>query len=75
MKNFDRKIFLRRLGKWIRDLRKAKGLSQDSLTEEAGLARGIMSKIEGGNVDPRSTTLVRVAHALDVPPAKILEVA
>ncbi len=65
--------FLRRLGTWIAKLRKLRGLGQDKLTEEAGLARGTLSKIENGIVDPRATTIVKVAHALEINPHEVLK--
>jgi transcriptional regulator with XRE-family HTH domain len=36
------------------------------LTDAAGLSKGALSKIENGIVDPRSTTLVRVARAMGI---------
>ena len=73
MKTFNKKTFLSRLGAFLFRLRKSKGMSQDRLTDEAGLAKGLVSKIESGNVDPRTTTLVQLAHALEIPPSKMLE--
>jgi len=72
MRTFNRDKFLKKLGNWLLTLRKKRNLAQDALTEKAGLARGIVSKIENGTVDPRATTLVKLAHALDVPPPKVL---
>lgn len=60
------------MGAWVLKLRKSKGIGQDRLTSEAGLAKGTVSKIEGGDVDPKASTLVKLANALDVPPSKML---
>ena len=73
MKGTEKDRFLRRLGEWLQRLRRARGLGQDRLTEVAGVASGTVSKIENGTVDPRATTLVKLARALDVPPPTLLE--
>lgn len=73
MKGFKKTDFLGRLGRWVLKLRKLRGFGQDELTREAGLSKGTVSKIENGVVDPRATTLVKLAHALEVPPPQILE--
>jgi len=75
MKSFDKKQFLRRLGARLSALRKSRGVGQDRLTEAAGLAKGTVSRIENGAVDPRVTTLLKLAHGLEVAPPKLLEVA
>ncbi len=74
MKTTEKKTFLRRFGAWLQELRRARGLAQDKLTEEAGLSRGTVSKLESGTVDPRATTLVSLSRALRVPLPKLLEV-
>lgn len=51
----------------IRTLRKAKGLSQESLAEHAGINLRTLQRIESGNVIPRGETLRLLAQALDVP--------
>jgi transcriptional regulator with XRE-family HTH domain len=66
--------FLRQLGAHISKLRKAKGVGQDKLTEKAGLAKGMVSKIESGSVDPRTTTLVRLARGLGVPFVRFFDI-
>ncbi len=73
MAQFKKNIFLKRLGAWIAKLRKSRGLGQDKLSSEAGLAKGTLSKIENGTVDPKASTLVKVAHALEVKPHIILD--
>lgn len=75
MKFFIKEEFLKKLGNWIAKLRKARGLAQDKLGEEAGLSRGVVSRIENGQVDPQTTTLVKLAHVMDVPPSTMLKVA
>lgn len=71
--DFDRKDFLTRLGAQIAKQRAAKGYSQDRLCLEAGFARGTLSKIENGLVDPQASTLARIAETIGVPLRKLLD--
>ena len=64
--DFNRDEFLRRAAIRLAELRKLKGYSQDRLALEAGLTRGAISKLEKGTVDPRISTLARIAHTLGV---------
>lgn len=66
--------FLKALGKHISRLRQSKGYSQDRLYLEAGFSRGTMSKIENGLVDPKISTLEKIARTIDVPLSKIVDV-
>ena len=51
----------------IRKARKKKGLSQDKLAREAGVAYNTVVKIESGeNKNPTIETLRNIAKALDV---------
>lgn len=70
---FDKKKFLKKLGAHIARLRKVKGYSQDRLCLEAGFARGTLSRIEAGLVDPQATTLIRIAETIEIPPKKIFD--
>lgn len=70
---FDAKEFLKEFGLKLAKIRKAKGYSQDRLCLEAGFARGTLSKIEAGKVDPQLTTLARIAETLEVPLKKITD--
>lgn len=64
--DFNSGEFLRRLAARLVELRKLKGYSQDRLALEAGLTRGAISKLEKGTVDPRATTLAKIADTLGV---------
>lgn len=57
----------------MRRLRKAQGLSQERLGDEAGVHRTEVSMLERAERDPRLSTLIRVARALGVPPADLLK--
>jgi transcriptional regulator with XRE-family HTH domain len=71
--DFNKKTFLRDLGSHIAKLRASRGYSQDRLCLEAGFARGTLSKIESGLVDPKSTTLARIAETLDISLKKLTD--
>ena len=64
--DFKTDEFLRRLALRLIELRKLKGYSQDRLALESGLTRGALSKLEKGDVDPRISTLAKIAHTLGV---------
>lgn len=54
------------VGKRIRTIRKAKGLTQEELGEKAGLHYKYIGEVERGEVNPSVETLVAVAKALDI---------
>ena len=60
------------IGRVIRRLRKAKGLSQEVLSGLADLDRTHYSKIERGLRSPTVDTLFKIAHALELPPHAIV---
>jgi ribosome-binding protein aMBF1 (putative translation factor) len=54
------------LGEEIRRLRSERGLSQQDLASRMGVAQSVVARLEAGGVEPRLSTLDRVARALDV---------
>jgi transcriptional regulator with XRE-family HTH domain len=54
------------IGKRLRELRKAKGLSQGDVEDRTGLPQAHVSKIENGLSTPTIPVLERWANALDV---------
>lgn len=54
------------IGNIIRNFRKAKGWTQDDLADAAGIHRVTIAKYESGEVEPKSSTLKRLAAALEV---------
>jgi transcriptional regulator with XRE-family HTH domain len=53
------------LGRRVRQLREAKGMSQQALATAAGLSISVVTKLEGGTMaDPRTSTLVALARGL-----------
>ncbi len=51
-------------GDRIREIREAKGLTQDQLSELAGLSKGFLSDVEHNNKNLSSQGLLRIANAL-----------
>ena len=70
-----------KIGKKIREARKAKGLSQEDFAAEAGLGRTYMGRIERGEQNVSIQNLIRIAITLRVevnelvPPIKQLKIA
>lgn len=54
------------LGQRIKELRKARGLSQDQLSEKVGIDSKHLSRIELGKSFPYMETLEAIASALEV---------
>jgi transcriptional regulator with XRE-family HTH domain len=63
----------RRVAKNLATLRKARGLSQDALSENAGAWRNYVSSVERLEINPTLNQLQKLADALDVPLASIFE--
>ena len=57
----------------IRAYRLQRGLSQEALGEASGLHRTEISLLERAGRDPRLSTIVRLASALGVRPAALLD--
>lgn len=61
------------LGDNLRRARERRGLSQEALADLAGLHRTEISHLERATRDPRLSTIARVAHAVGVRPADLLD--
>ena len=57
----------------LRQRRKELGLSQEQLGARADIQMADISRYESGSRDPRITTIARLARALDVPIAELLD--
>lgn len=62
-----------RIGLRVSALRRAKGLTQAKLAEEADKSLDAISSLERGKYRPTLETLVAVARALDVPVSALLD--
>lgn len=60
------------LGESLALARKAEGLTQGELAEEAGLSRATVANIESGGADPKVSTISELAKALEMSPAWLL---
>ena len=56
-----------KLGLYIRELRRIKGISQEKFAGMADVPRPHMGAIEAGRIDIRFSTIRRIALALEVP--------
>ena len=59
-------------GRRLRELRKARGLSQEALAEAADLSGNYISDLELGLKVPSLTILVRLSEALDIGTPELL---
>ena len=57
------------IGAKIRELRKARGLTQKELGEKAGIAEPTIRRYELGKLNPKFETVQKIAKALNVPEA------
>lgn len=63
---------LDRFAENLRAARSRRQLTQEQLAYASGVTSGEISRMERGIREPRITTLVRLADALEVPPADLL---
>jgi len=56
----------KKLAKRLKQLREERGLTLEKLAYENGLAKGNLSEIEKGKVDPKLSTLGRIAEGLGI---------
>ena len=68
------KVFLMKICKRIKELRVAKGISQQELAAEIEYEKSNMSRLESGRVNPKIATLYKVAKALGISVSDIVEV-
>lgn len=61
------RAYLKRFGKRVRALRKAKGLSQEDFALEVGLDRTYMGGIERGERNVALLNIRKIARGLNIP--------
>lgn len=61
------------LGRNVRRVRRARGLSQEEVALESGMKRSYVSDLERGTRNPTVRALGRLAIALGVDPSTLLE--
>lgn len=57
----------------IQDARRAIGLSQEALAQDANLSRSYMGKLENGKNAMSLTALEKIANALNVDPSELVK--
>lgn len=60
------------LARKVKDLRRARTMSQAELAEMAGIRRALVSDIERGRANPTLDSLSRIATAFGIEPADLL---
>jgi transcriptional regulator with XRE-family HTH domain len=60
-------------GRALRRARLAAGLTQEQVGDLCNMDLTAISRLERGQRNPRLDTIVRLAHALKVPPSTLLE--
>jgi transcriptional regulator with XRE-family HTH domain len=60
-------------GKKLKDLRTARGISQEKLAEIAGVHRNFVGLAERGAQNISLSNLTKLAHALKVRPAELIK--
>lgn len=72
MDTFNRDDYLRNFGERVKQIRTAKGMSQDELAIKSGYtSRSTISKIEHGRADVPRSQIVLIAQALGVSPMEL----
>ena len=63
----------RRVGLNVKNFRRERGLSQEGLAFECGLHRTYVSGVERGVRNPTVLALEKIAEALNIPSARLLD--
>ena len=61
------------IGDRLKRQRTRRALTQAELAERAGVTTATVARIERDEIEPRMTTLRKLAQALEVDPAKLVE--
>ena len=67
------KTIRKKFGDKVRELRRAKGLSQEELAFRAGVHRNYLGGIERGERNPALDNIAAIAKALGVNPSELLQ--
>ena len=66
--------FLKALGEKIKTLREAKGLSQYAFSDESGISRSQITRLENGKLNCTIATLLTLAQTLEVEVNELLDI-
>ena len=73
MKNDQDNLIQRQFGLRLKELRDAKGMTQEDLAEKAELFRTYLSRIETGGANPTLTVIHQLAQAVGEKPDSLLQ--
>lgn len=71
----DPDVLVATVGLQIKALRKQADLTLDELSRRSGISTGLISQVERGKGNPSFTSLVQIAHGLDVPIGRLFHLA
>jgi transcriptional regulator with XRE-family HTH domain len=63
-----------KIGNRIRELREAKGVSQQNLAAACNFEKANLSRIEAGRTNPTISTLYRISQALGITISELVDV-
>jgi len=67
------KKFLKTLGENVKSLREAQGLSQYAFSDESGISRSQIIRLENGELNCTMATLLTIAQTLGVKPKELID--
>lgn len=62
-----------KLGKNLKRIRTAKGITQGDIVRKLGLGRGFVSNIENGKANPTLSTITKIAKAIGVSVGELMK--
>jgi len=62
-----------KLGKNLKRIRTAKGITQGDIVRKLGLGRGFISNIENGKANPTLSTITKIAKAIVVSVGELMK--
>ena len=62
-----------KLGKNLKRIRTAKGITQGDIVRKLGVGRGFISNIENGKANPTLATIAKLAEAVNIPIDELLK--
>ncbi len=69
----DHAAFSNDLGQQIRTVRQSQQLTLETISQRSGISIGALSQVERGKGNPAFFTLLKIAHALEVPLTSLLQ--
>lgn len=69
----DQAAFSNDLGQQIRSTRLSQSLTLETVSQRSGISIGALSQVERGKGNPAFFTLIKIAHALEVPLTSLLQ--